>query len=64
MSSVAEHLEQAIHFENTEALVPVFDTERPIRSTSDMLPWYTGKACEHAKHSHIKHERFRQPLGR
>lgn len=25
----------------------------PIRSTSDMLPWYTGKACEHTKRSHI-----------
>jgi type III restriction enzyme len=53
MSSVGEHLKQAVHFENTEALVPVFDTERPIRSTGDMLPWYTGKACEHVKRSHI-----------
>ena len=53
MSSVAEHLKQAIHFQNTEALVPIFDTERPIRATGDMLPWYTGKACEHVKHSHI-----------
>jgi type III restriction enzyme len=53
MSSVAEHLKQAIHFENTEALVPIFDTERPIRATGDMLPWYTGKPCEHVKHSHI-----------
>lgn len=53
MASVAEHLKQALHFENTEALVPVFDTERPIRATGDMLPWYTGKACEHTQHSHI-----------
>ncbi len=53
MSSVGEHLRQAIHFENTEALVPIFDTERPIRATGDMLPWYTGKPCEHVKHSHI-----------
>jgi len=53
MSSVAEHLKQAIHFENTLALVPVFDTERPIRSTGDMNPWYTGKACEHTQRSHI-----------
>jgi len=53
MSSVAEHLKQAIHFENTAALVPIFDTERPIRATGDMLPWYTGKASEHANHSHI-----------
>lgn len=53
MSSVAEHLRQAIHFENTLTLIPVFDTERPIRSTGDMLPWYTGKPCEHTKRSHI-----------
>ena len=53
MSSVAEHLKQAIHFENTSALVPIFDTERPIRATGDMLPWYTGKASEHVNHSHI-----------
>jgi len=53
MSSVAEHLKQAIHFENSEALVPVFDTERPIRSTGNMLPWHTGKACEHTTRSHI-----------
>ena len=31
----------------------MFDTERPIRSTGDMLPWYSGKACEHTKRSHI-----------
>jgi type III restriction enzyme len=53
MSSIAEHLKQAIHFENTKALIPIFDTERPIRATGDMLPWYTGKACEHTKRSHI-----------
>ena len=38
---------------NTASLVPVFDTERSIRSTGDMLPWYTGKACEHTEHTHI-----------
>jgi type III restriction enzyme len=29
------------------------DTERPIRSTGDMLPWYSGKPCEHTLRSHI-----------
>jgi type III restriction enzyme len=53
MSKVVEHIKQIIHFGNTEALVPVFDTERPIRSTGDMLPWYTGKACEHTERTHI-----------
>lgn len=53
MTKVVQHLWEAIRFENSLTLEPVFDTERPIRSTSDMLPWYTGKACEHTKRSHI-----------
>jgi type III restriction enzyme len=53
MSKVVEHLKQQIHFANTEALLPIFDPQRPIRSTGDMLPWYTGKPTEHTKKSHI-----------
>jgi type III restriction enzyme len=53
MSKVVEHVKQAIHFGNTESLVPIFDTQRPIRATGDMLPWYTGKPSEHTKRSHI-----------
>jgi len=53
MPTIAEHLKQIIRFQNTEALVPIFDTERPIRATGDMLPWYTSKPCEHVNHSHI-----------
>jgi type III restriction enzyme len=32
---------------------PVFDNNKPIRSTGDMLPWFTGKPCVPANHSHI-----------
>ena len=54
MTKVAQHLWEAIRFENALTLEPVFDTERPMRSTGDMLlPWYSGKACEHTKRSHI-----------
>ncbi len=53
MSAVAEHVKQAIDFENKQTLIPIFDTERSIRATGDMLPWYTGKPCEHTKRSHI-----------
>lgn len=53
MSKVVQHMWEAIRFANALSLVPVFDTERPIRSTSDMLPWYTGKPCGHTKRSHI-----------
>jgi type III restriction enzyme len=53
MTRIVQHIWEAIRFENALTLEPVFDTERPIRSTGDMLPWYTGKACEHTKRSHI-----------
>lgn len=53
MNKVVQHIWEAIRFENTLSLEPVFDTEKPIRSTADVLPWYTGKPCEHTKRSHI-----------
>ncbi|MBZ5657782.1 MAG: DEAD/DEAH box helicase family protein [Acidobacteriia bacterium] len=53
MTQIVQHIWEAIRFENALTLEPVFDTERPIRSTGDMLPWYSGKACEHTKRSHI-----------
>ncbi|MGH9398533.1 MAG: BPTD_3080 family restriction endonuclease [Terriglobia bacterium] len=53
MTKLVQHIWEAIRFENTEALVPVFDDEHPIRSTGDMRPWYTGKPCELSRHSHI-----------
>ena len=53
MTKIVEHLWGAIRFENALTLEPVFDTERPIRSTGDMLPWYSSKPCEHTQRSHI-----------
>jgi type III restriction enzyme len=50
---LVQHIWEAIRFENTLSLVPVFDRQHPIRSTGDMRPWYTGKPCEHTKKSHI-----------
>ncbi len=55
MTKVVQHTWEAIRHENTEALEPVFDSERPIRSTGDMHPWYTAKPCELTKRSHISH---------
>ena len=31
----------------------MFDSERPIRSTGDMLPWYTGRPWADTERSHI-----------
>ena len=48
-----QHIWEAIRFDNTEKLEPVFDPDRPIRSTGDMGAWYTGRPCERTKRSHI-----------
>jgi len=53
MTKVVQHVREAIRFENAEKLEPVFDRDRPIRSTGDMATWYTGKPCEPAKRSHV-----------
>ena len=53
MTRVVQHIWEAIRFENTEKLEPVFDRDQPIRATSDMGIWYTGKPCEYTVRSHI-----------
>lgn len=53
MNKVVRHVFEQIRFENTLALRPVFDSEKPIRSTGDMLTWYTARPWEYAKRSHI-----------
>jgi type III restriction enzyme len=53
MNKVVQHIWQAIRFENTQAVVPVFDRDNPIRSTGDMRTWWTGQPCEYTKRSHI-----------
>ena len=53
MTKVVQHIWEAIRFENTEKLEPVFDRDHPIRSTGDMGTWYTGKPCEYTQRCHI-----------
>ena len=53
MTKAVQLILQSIQFENAELLIPIFDRDRPIRSTGDMITWYTGKPCEHAARSHI-----------
>lgn len=53
MNKVVQHIWEAIRFENTESIEPIFDRDHPIRSTADMRTWYTGKPCEATKKSHI-----------
>lgn len=53
MTKIVQHLWEAIRFENALAIVPQFDKERPIRSSGDMQPWFTRRACEPTVRSHI-----------
>src|SRR5438309_6443207 len=53
MTKIVQHLWEAIRFENALAVVPIFDKERPIRSTGNMQPWFTRRPCEPAVRSHI-----------
>ena len=53
MTRVVQHIREAIRFENAESRVPVFDRDRPIRSTGDMGTWHTGRPCERTKRSHV-----------
>lgn len=53
MTNVVQHLGEAIRFANTRTLVPVFDLDRPIRSTADMRPWFTSRPWQVPLKSHI-----------
>jgi type III restriction enzyme len=33
--------------------MPVFNKEKPIKSTGDMMTWFTSRPCEHTTKSHI-----------
>jgi type III restriction enzyme len=58
MNQVVQHLWDGIRCQNSQAFAPVFDNERPIRTTADMPIWYTGRPCEKTKRSHISHAVF------
>ena len=53
MTKIVQHVFTKIVQDSSEALVPVFSQHKPIRSTSDMLPWYSGRPCEPTGKSHI-----------
>lgn len=53
MNKIVNHIFNEIRCENTKALTPVFDSDKPIRSTGDMRTWYTSKPCDNYKKNHI-----------
>lgn len=53
MNKIVNHIFNEIRCENTQSLTPVFDADKPIRSTGDMRTWYTSKPCDNYKKNHI-----------
>ncbi|MBU2446281.1 MAG: DEAD/DEAH box helicase family protein [Bacteroidetes bacterium] len=53
MSKIVNHIFNSIKCENTQSITPVFDSDKPIKSTGDMRTWYTSKPCEPTEKSHI-----------
>ena len=55
MSKIIQHIWSAIRVDNSEKLAPVFEQEKPIKSTAEMREWFTSKPCEWLQKSHISH---------
>lgn len=53
MNRIIQHFWNAIRQNNAAALRPVFDDEHPLRSTSEMRPWYTARPCQPTQRSHV-----------
>lgn len=53
MNKIIRHIWSAIQMQSAEVLTPIYDSEKPIKSTSDMRPWFTSKPCEAVEKSHI-----------
>lgn len=58
ISRIIQHFWLAIKDQNAALLEPVFDKEKPIRSTSDMPTWYTSKPNIWHEKSHINYTVF------
>lgn len=58
ISRIIQHFWVAIKDQNAEILSPVFDSERPIRSTSDMPTWYSSKPNFWHEKSHVNYTVF------
>jgi type III restriction enzyme len=53
MNKIVQHVFSKIVQDSSEGLTPIFHQNKPIRSTSDMLPWYSGRPCHPTLKSHI-----------
>ena len=55
IARIIQHFMVAIKAQNAELLSPVFDKEKPIKSTGDMPAWWTSKENTWFEKTHINH---------
>jgi type III restriction enzyme len=55
MQKIVEHLQHAIHQNNKEEPVAIFDPVRPVRSTRHAQAWFTSKPVMPIKESQMSH---------
>ncbi len=55
MSDIVHHLWAALVPQNSEDYELIFDDRLPVRTTSDMNPWYTSKPAYPTKRSHLNY---------
>lgn len=53
MNKLVRHILGCIREENQESIEPVFDSYKPVLSTTTMPPWFTGKPCEPFDKCHL-----------
>lgn len=55
MNKIVQHIWDYIKSDQTEKMVPLFDSTKKIRSTADMMTWFTSKPCTVTNKSQISH---------
>lgn len=55
MNKIVQHLWSFIKLDQTERIIPIFDSSKKVRSTADMPTWFTSKPCCITSHSQISH---------
>ena len=55
MNKIVQHLWSFIKLDQTERIIPIFDSSKKVRSTAEMPTWFTSKPCCITSHSQISH---------
>ncbi len=55
MTKIVQHLWDYIKLQQTDKLVPIYDSGKRVRSTADMMTWFTSKPCALTQKSQISY---------